>query len=425
MGGLIAADVMRKLLDLNRDETEDLKVVAVPLDISETSPPSQDDPSEPAPKSKGWLGTWWERKNDIVTSIQPLEESKQIPYQSTSPVYIAAIIAFDSPFYGLSSNITRVASSYSIDVISSYLPQSHQKSINSSIKYGGNVALGAVEALPGLAVGAVGAIPSLASNAFSTVLLPVTNPKLAVEYITYPIVSLPSALSSVASIASTSVSTLWGSKTNTEPANEVKVTEVVLEQIRDDPIVAVEKDVLKSAETSTPSKLLEIPQETDWTPWVSFGLTTAALATGAYLSGGLLAIGGMTAVRQIALAYGVSQAEVARRHLLFLYPLWGESRGAAERRVGVLEEESRKGYFLFKCYYVDIPREGGTSRSFIRAPPRESVHFEAVGSDFDNEIVAHVRMFGNTGNGCYASLVEKTSLDVLNVIKMVGGRVCL
>jgi hypothetical protein len=103
------------------------------------------------------------------------------------------------------------------------------------------------------------------------------------------------------------------------------------------------------------SELLPIPPDSDWTPWISLGLTTAAVAGGAYyFTGSLVAVSTMTVVRRVAFAYAVSHAEEARQRLQFLYPIWGESVKDAQARLDFLKDRNESGKCLFKCYYVQV-----------------------------------------------------------------------
>ncbi|TPX67384.1 hypothetical protein SpCBS45565_g03868 [Spizellomyces sp. 'palustris'] len=99
--------------------------------------------------------------------------------------------------------------------------------------------------------------------------------------------------------------------------------------------------------------LLPLPKDTDWTPWVRLGLAGAAIAAGAYYSGGLLYAGPV--VRRVAVAYALSHAEEARQHLQFLYPLWGESTKALSKRIEDIKAEVEAGRIGFKCFFVELP----------------------------------------------------------------------
>ncbi|KND04605.1 hypothetical protein, variant [Spizellomyces punctatus DAOM BR117] len=127
------------------------------------------------------------------------------------------------------------------------------------------------------------------------------------------------------------------------------------------PAGAAGDDLLPSpapAESSTNASasavgLLPLPQDTDWTPWVRLGLAGAAIAAGAYYSGGLLYAGPV--VRRVAVAYALSHAEEARQHLQFLYPLWGESTKALSKRIEDIKAEVETGRIGFKCFFVELP----------------------------------------------------------------------
>jgi hypothetical protein len=196
-----------------------------------------------------------------------------------------------------------------------------------------------------------------------------------------------------------------------------------------------ESDYHTVLDISSRPELLPIPRDTDWSSWITLGLTTAALGVG-YYSGGLLAVGAVSQLaRGAALAYAVPAAESGRQHLQFLYPIWGESQKATDARIKTLVQQHHLGSFFARIYYIDIAaasppaalQQGSFQRTFIKPPPSPEVNldksldarhlFHKVGSDLDNEIGAHMKMFSREDcPGSYWDLVHKAGRDIKNVI---------
>ena len=198
-----------------------------------------------------------------------------------------------------------------------------------------------------------------------------------------------------------------------------------LQMVQNDPANAVAEKREEDDGKTKPAELLPIPQDTDWTSWIGIGLSTAALATGAYYGGGLIVAGGYGIARTYAVTYGMKHAETARQHLSFLYPIWGETQKACDERMEAVVEEMGRGKFTFKNYYIEIPREGGgDARSFIRKPPPlTSYLFKPVGSDFGNEIGAHMNIFSREQNpGHYWNLIHQTAVDVRRAVEVARDK---
>lgn len=209
--------------------------------------------------------------------------------------------------------------------------------------------------------------------------IPASDAKHAAEMIPGAIASIPSAISTGASYAlaapfavSSTISYLWpwrSSSATDEPSLlipqpdtfttteiEKTVSEVTLNESLQtvDPKKytdsSIESNLDQALKDEKGPELLPIPQDSEWSPWISLGITTAAVA----FSGSLLAISTMTVVRRVALAYAVSHAEEARQRLQFLYPIWGESSKDSESRLLLLKEMNQKDSFIFKSYYVEV-----------------------------------------------------------------------
>jgi hypothetical protein len=180
-------------------------------------------------------------------------------------------------------------------------------------------------------------------------------------------------------------------------------------------------------ESRKSAELLPVEPDSDWTPWINLGLTTAAMAGGAYYFGGsLIAMSTVTVVKRIALAYAVSHAEDARQRLRFLYPIWGESREDQEARFKAMKEESEsERVFMFKNYYQRVAETSEETkevlyRSFIVLPESSQYLplFEPVGTDSANEIAGHTNMFSRNENpGHYWDSIHRTSLDIKRIVK--------
>lgn len=403
------------------------------------------------------------------------------PNLTSTDVNIISIICFDSPFYGLSTSVfTKGVGDYSADIISSYVPAQHADTVNSTLKYGND-----------LAVSAVSSIPKATTSAVSTLLLPFSDPRKAASIIVNPIRATPAVFSSAAGTVSSAAGTVslavsnvisssfvalaekldvsgssdsldergasgaaaGGSIATATPASTSKAGNAAPESASfksksnvDGGDNAVEpqqpevfsrehddKDIISDTEqdTTTRPELLPIPRDTDWSSWITLGLITAALGVG-YYSGGLLAVGAVSQLaRGAALAYAVPAAESGRQHLQFLYPIWGESQKASEARVKVLAEQHALGTFFARVYYIDIEAKRNqttpTQRTFIKPPPSspatlgdglDTRHlFHRVGSDLDNEIGAHMKMFSREEcPGSYWDLVHKAGRDIKYVL---------
>ncbi|KAJ3021142.1 hypothetical protein HKX48_009166 [Thoreauomyces humboldtii] len=107
-----------------------------------------------------------------------------------------------------------------------------------------------------------------------------------------------------------------------------------------------------TALTAAGTALHPIPTDHNWAPWMRLGLAGAAVAAGAYYSGGL--IYAVPVLRGYAMTFALTHAEEARKHLQFLYPLWGGAN-ALEGRMEDMLKEVEAGRVNFKCYYVELP----------------------------------------------------------------------
>ncbi|KAJ3323588.1 hypothetical protein HDV06_001612 [Boothiomyces sp. JEL0866] len=553
MGGLIAADAWRKIQKLQSndpiipDTTKEFQMASAEYQISKEENEQLTQIEEEKinqanetikeqvkekEESSGWFSGWWSSKSedekleqvmepvtvDINAPEAPSPYPKDVQLFNNSQtqlkkgikdfgkakINLVALISFDSPFYGLNSNVfTFAAGEHAADIISSYVPESHSLQVNSTLKYGSNLASNAfvssmnvASQLPSLASSAIyssaqtakaipsalystaASIPGAASTVISTSAeLPKTiysklpTKAKAVEATTATVAAIPSAVSYTASLVSTvpsSLSSLWryGSnstivednpdekenpeekenpkeKENPEKSEEKiavndnnnavdEISKKVQELIVDDEIITNEaanmqlsiNTNVKEDELNRP-ELLPIEDGYNWTPWVTLGLTTAAVVGGAYYSGGILALGTMTLVRRVALAYAVSHASEATHYLRFLYPLWGESQADADSRIEEMKKKVEEGSFFFKAYYIQILPDkddnDGRIKTFVKPPPKATGYlFQPIGSDSDNEIVAHMHMFDRQTNpGSYWDNIHKVGRDVANIVRFV------
>ena len=383
----------------------------------------------------------------------------------TTKVNIISIICFDSPFYGLHSTVfTKGVGDYSADLISSYAPSRHAETLKSTIKKGNQIAVQAATSLP-----------QATSTALSTLFLPFSNPKKAAGMVLTPIKAAPYAIALAATSVSSTIkgavstvfstntgaasavpsnntdessaitlnptdesSTVSSTSTNESSSNSTEVVSCSFVDLDEENNVSVVQSYIKKSSSReknsgdndqtdsnlndnglvdpTPSRaeLLPIPKDTDWSSWITLGITTAALGAG-YYSGGLLAVGAVSSLaRGLGLAYAVPAAESGRQHLQFLYPIWGESQKACQARINALEQA--KETCFVRIYYLTLNDD--ESRTFIKPPPPKTSHmFQKVGSDLDNEIAAHMLMFSREDNpGAYWDLIHRAGKDIKNVI---------
>jgi NAD(P)H-dependent FMN reductase len=415
MGGLIAVEAVRKLQQFQKGEElndKTFEIASANLDLGDLNRKNSNSQlKEPPPEkveSKGWFSGWFSKESKKIDTVEdtlqsmPVEEDQPTElevslYQHPSTksyVNVASIICFDSPFNGLNPTVFTVAAGdQAADIISSYIPSGYSDTVNSTIKYGNKLAKTAVVG----SVNAVAALPQATSSALKTVsTLPGTiysslpTASEALSATATPIRALPGAIAALPGVLATgatyaaaapgavssSISYLWSWRSKSpsnEPSmllpenpaqdrqdsqvtlNEATSTEITkkMEEMNVD-VQEIRKDELVPIDDTRP-ELLPIPQDSDWTPWISLGITTAAVAGSAYyFTGSLLAISTMTVVRRVALAYAVSHAEEARQRLQFLYPIWGESSKDAQARLQFLKEKTEQGSFLFKCYFIQV-----------------------------------------------------------------------
>jgi hypothetical protein len=122
----------------------------------------------------------------------------------------------------------------------------------------------------------------------------------------------------------------------------------------------------------------------------------------------------MTLIRSLAVAYAVSHAKEAGKHIRFLYPLWGETVQEAEDRIEQLSEQMLNGDLFFRCFYVHLSIPEQEDRTFIKMPPKRFMHlYKDIGSDYQDEISAHMGMFDRIENpGHYWELVDATAKQI-------------
>jgi NAD(P)H-dependent FMN reductase len=418
MGGLIAVEAVSKLQQFQKGEEVSAKtfeVASANLDLGDLNRKNSNSQlKEPLPEkveSKGWFSGWFSTETKKIDTVEdtlqsmPVEEDQPTELEvslylnpsTKSYVNVASIICFDSPFNGLNPTVFTVAAGdQAADIISSYIPSGYSDTVNSTIKYGNKLAktavvgsINAVASLPQATTSAIKSVSTLPGTIYSS--LPTASEALTatttpIRAIPGAIAALPGVLSAGATYAaaapgavSSSISYLWPWRNNSksdEPSmlisesdrippsdrqdsqdtlNEETSTEISkqIEELKVD-VQDIRKEELVPIEDSRP-ELLPIPQDSDWSPWISLGITTAAVAGGAYyFTGSLLAISTMTVVRRVALAYAVSHAEEARQRLQFLYPIWGESSKNSLARLQFLKENTEKSGLLFKCYYIEV-----------------------------------------------------------------------
>ncbi|TPX58005.1 hypothetical protein PhCBS80983_g03414 [Powellomyces hirtus] len=127
-----------------------------------------------------------------------------------------------------------------------------------------------------------------------------------------------------------------------------------------------------------------IPPESNWTPWVRLGLAGAAVAAGAYYSGGL--VFAAPVVRRVAVAYALSHAEDARKHLQFLYPLWGTGTKTLDKRVQDMSKDVEDGHLGFTCFYAELPPVVAASTASTADEASTAFNANANGVEDDSSI---------------------------------------
>ena len=390
----------------------------------------------------------------------------------TTKVNIISIICFDSPFYGLHSTVfTKGVGDYSADLISSYAPSRHAETLKSTIKKGNQIAVQAATSLPQATSTALSTLFLPFSNPKKAAGMVLTPIKAAPYAIALAATSVSSTIKgAVSTVFSTNTgaasavpsnntdessaitlnpadesSTVSSTSTNESSSNSTEVVSCSFVDFDEENNVSVVQSYIKKSNIQksssreknsgdndqtdsnlndnelvdpTPSRaeLLPIPKDTDWSSWITLGITTAALGAG-YYSGGLLAVGAVSSLaRGAALAYAVPAAESGRQHLQFLYPIWGENQKACQARINALEQA--KETCFVRIYFLDVSHNDDESRTFIKPPPPKTSHmFQKVGSDLDNEIAAHMLMFSREDNpGAYWDLIHRAGKDIKNVI---------
>ena len=157
-------------------------------------------------------------------------------------------------------------------------------------------------------------------------------------------------------------------------------------------------------------ELLPLPPEDPWKPWIQAGVTTAALAVGVYYAGALggVALTTRSVSKKVAVACAVSLADEARKHLQFLFPLWGESESSSRARVDLVLTSCH-----FRAFYVEME-----SQTFINLPPSDySMYYIPVGSDCADVIGGHIHIFNRHANpGNYWLLVQDTVSEISRIL---------
>ncbi|KAL2914267.1 hypothetical protein HK105_206213 [Polyrhizophydium stewartii] len=480
------------------------------------------------------------------------------PARASLPINIAAIICFDSPFFGLNKvRFAAAATAKAAEVVADYLPESARSAVSavpsavgSGLRAGSELASSAYAAIPtpsqavasipaairsgsAMASSAMASLPSASDAVRATAGVALSLPGVIAEAPRTIARALPSlatlaSLIPMRSTASTPQATAAASDastptvttnappadpTSTEPSADAALTssdafklvaepegiaepqgvanresvaepESVTPHVQQPPSApaAEPAELERPAEPVKPavpadrspraaglpdpatehSGLIPIPpDDTNWSPWFTFGVGAAAVAAGAYYSGGLLALGSVTLARRIAVAYALSHAEEARKQIQFLYPIWGESAAETEARMDLVLDRVRNHEFFFRCFYVQVPKpiapskplpaatpaqkdaaeapsveaEAQTAdepqpatrdqdpemRTFIAVPPKKAAAlFHPVGTDCSDEITAHMSMFArDTNPGHYWVLVS----DVAELIRRIINHV--
>jgi hypothetical protein len=471
MGGLIVADAYQKVLshqskklpietpldhkksfsmasaDIAIDDLTKITFTEDKKDITEIKETLDQEKKDSNDSKSGWFGSFWTKSKDsndqgedkeqyeipvadeTLTSlpVEPeLEDERNHEYTSntktgyldkSSNINIIAIICFDSPFYGLNSNVFTVAASeHAAEIISSYVPERHSTKVKSGIIYGSSVAtsavttsVNAVSYIPQASVNIITSIPRVTTNIVTSI--PQATGSVLLSAIALPgaaISVLPAVGNGIVGTTKATSSAIYGgvSSVNSSimsywsgsPKDEYKEPAVDL-NAKEEPQESVDNN---SDYTEKPSELVkEVDREEErknaadreeleeeckndstislstieqvsndlvkkehdgliavenqsWTPIIGIGLTTLVGFGAYYYAGSLIAMGSYSFIRRAALAYAVSHADGARQHLQFLYPIWAERVTDNDKRVDFLVEAANSDNFMFKCYYIEV-----------------------------------------------------------------------
>ncbi|KAJ1569439.1 hypothetical protein HK096_003129, partial [Nowakowskiella sp. JEL0078] len=133
-------------------------------------------------------------------------------------------------------------------------------------------------------------------------------------------------------------STSNDSVTNQSPSDPL---ETLVTQIETTETQKMTSDLV-SAEISPPGT----KPSNEWYPWLAMGLTAAAIGGAAYYTGGLSVA--VPFAQRAALAWALSHANVARKYLQFLSPVWSASTKELLGRLRAVDEEVRDGKMSFR-----------------------------------------------------------------------------
>ncbi|KAI8835302.1 hypothetical protein BC829DRAFT_422060 [Chytridium lagenaria] len=211
--------------------------------------------------------------------------------------------------------------------------------------------------------------------------------------------------------------------------------------------------------TSTTTTTPTTPQKPEWS-WTQIALASAGAAAGLYVAAGVVPIAAQiiptrALIRGAATQWALQQVEEVRSHAEFLYPLINTTSEMRARVKALLEEMEMEGRLYFHGFYLELPPFGVSStppstsesttspppptldtlpddptqlpdaplppasRNFCVLPPVEVEHvFETTSSPLADEIDAHMHMFNVTLNQeHYVRLVLKTAVQILNVME--------
>ncbi|KAI8812869.1 hypothetical protein BJ742DRAFT_792036 [Cladochytrium replicatum] len=194
----------------------------------------------------------------------------------------------------------------------------------------------------------------------------------------------------------------------------------------------------RTEETQTQPEPPKPPTRTStFSKLAGYALAGTAAASAAYIAVGVIPASlGVVAtspfVQSAVARWAVNQAEEARSHLEFLYPLVN-SHKEMHGRVLALVAEQDIGHILFRCFYCQLPsvsdpkrglKDKDKPRTFIVLPhPGTSEQFVPVTSHLQDEIDAHMNMFFpelNCGRH-YVDLVIHCASAVAQAAQQIRG----
>ncbi|KAJ3119451.1 hypothetical protein HK098_005495 [Nowakowskiella sp. JEL0407] len=152
--------------------------------------------------------------------------------------------------------------------------------------------------------------------------------------------------------------------------------DTLVEQIE---IAASHEQLNKQESSASPNETQSETNRNEWYPWLAIGLTAAAVGGAAYYTGGLsLAI---PFVQRTAVLLAISNANLVRKYLQFLSPVWSASTKELQNRLRAVMDDVEQNYVGFKGIYVELP----PLQSNVKDNKGDDVLFEFNGTSSETE----------------------------------------